>query len=130
MHYQVPQYLDVEDKIIGPLTLKQFIILLLGGGVLFLLYSTLRFSVFIILSFPIAFFALLLAFYKKDNQKFGKFISNLFSFLSKPNMYTWKRGSFKSPAQKPIPKIIKKTIIKKEPPKQDELSEAQWKVEL
>ena len=113
MHYQVPQYLDVEDKIIGPLTLKQFIILLISGGVIFLLHTALNFSVFIILALPIAFFALLLAFYKKDNQKFGKFISNFLCFLSKPNMYTWKKESSKSPVEKPTPKIIKKTIVKK-----------------
>jgi len=104
---------------------------LLGGGVIFLLYTALNFSVFIILALPIAFFALLLAFYKKDNQKFGKFISNLFNFLSKPNIYTWKKGSLKGHVEESAPKIIKKKVKpKKKPPKQDELNEAQWKVEL
>jgi len=120
MQYQVPQYLDVEDKIIGPLSLKQFLILLAGAGIIFLLHTILKFSVFIILSFPVAFFALLLAFYKKDNQKFGKFVGNFLSFLNKPNIYTWKK-----------PQIIKKKVEpKKKPPEQDELNEAQWKVEL
>lgn len=35
MQYSVPQFIDVEDKIIGPLTLKQFLILLGGGLVSF-----------------------------------------------------------------------------------------------
>ncbi len=132
MHYQVPQYLDVEDKIIGPLTLKQFLILLAGGGIIFLLYNILKLPIFIILSFPVAFITLLIAFYKKDNQKFGKFIANLLSFLGNPNIYTWKKPEPKKPEQEPEPKIIKKAEpkSKKQPPKQDQLKEAQWKVEL
>ena len=32
MMFSVPQFIDVEDKIIGPLTLKQFIYLAGGAG--------------------------------------------------------------------------------------------------
>jgi hypothetical protein len=39
MQYPVPQFTDVEDKIIGPLTLKQFFILLVTAGIIFLAYS-------------------------------------------------------------------------------------------
>jgi hypothetical protein len=39
MQFPVPQFTDVEDRIIGPLTLKQFLILLGTGGVVFFAYS-------------------------------------------------------------------------------------------
>jgi len=130
MHSQVPQYLDVEDKIIGPLTLKQFIYLLIGGGVIFLLYSFLKLPIFIIAAIPIAFFTLLLAFYRIGNQKFPQFIVNLLGFISKPNIYTWKKLPPKKPSEEPTPKIIKKMGVSKQLPKESGLKELWWKVEI
>ncbi len=139
MHAQVPQYLDVEDKIIGPLTLKQFIYLLLAGGLLFLLFNILRFEVFIILAIPIAILSILLAFYKiGGNQKFSQFMVSILGFLGKPNIYTWKKAQPERPAEEQEeipPKIIKKTEdIKKISPKTEPegagLQELQWKIEV
>lgn len=130
MHHQVPQYLDVEDKIIGPLTLKQFLYLLFGGGVIFLLHSILRFSVFIIIAIPISLFVLLLAFYKIGRQKFTKFVINFLGFISKPNIYTWKKSIPEKPEEEPVPEIVKKVKPIKKPPKENELEEAQWRTEI
>jgi hypothetical protein len=38
MRYQVPQFIDVEDKVIGPLTIKQFIYLAGGAGMCFVIF--------------------------------------------------------------------------------------------
>lgn len=137
MHSQVPQFLDVEDKIIGPLTLKQFIYLLLGGGVIFLLYSTLKLSVFIIVAIPVAIFVLMLAFYRVGNQKFTQFVVNFLSFISKPNIYIWKKLAPKQPEEESPSKIIGKIEPLKRPafsaggpPKESGLKEAQWEVEI
>jgi hypothetical protein len=35
MQFPVPQFTDVEDKIIGPLTVKQFFILLVSAAIIF-----------------------------------------------------------------------------------------------
>lgn len=40
MQYPVPQFTDVEDKLIGPLTLRQFLILAGAGAIVFVCYST------------------------------------------------------------------------------------------
>ena len=130
MHAQVPQYVDIEDKIIGPLTLKQFLYLLIGGGIIFLLFSVLKFPVFIIVAIPIAFFTILLAFFKIGNQKFGKFIANFLGFISKPDIYTWKKLPFKKPAEEPAPTLIKKAEPPKKAPQKSGLEELQWKVEI
>jgi hypothetical protein len=39
MQFPVPQFTDVEDKIIGPLTLKQFGVVFLAGILIFLIYT-------------------------------------------------------------------------------------------
>jgi hypothetical protein len=41
MHYQVPQFIEIEDKIFGPLTLKQFIYLAGGVGLCLIFFSLL-----------------------------------------------------------------------------------------
>lgn len=129
MHAQVPQYLEVEDKIIGPLTLKQFLYLLVGGGIIFLLYTILKFSVFIIVAMPIGLFVILLAFYKKDNQKFTQFVANFLKFISRPNIYIWKKSVPTKTEEEPMPKIVKKTVAWKQP-ESSELKETQWKMEI
>ncbi len=130
MQYQVPQYLDIEDKIIGPLTLKQFIYLLICGGILFLLFNILALPAFIIIAIPISLFTLLLAFYKVGNQKFIKFIVSFLGFIGKPNIYTWKKMPSKKPVEEPAPKIIKKAEFPKKIPRESGLEETQWKVEI
>ncbi len=130
MQYQVPQYLKVEDKIIGPLTLKQFIYLLLAGGLLFLLFNILKFGIFIIVAIPITIFTLLLAFYKIGNQKFSQFVVNLLGFVTKPNIYTWKKSAPTRPEEEPMPKIIKKAKVSEQPPMESKLKEIGWKIEI
>jgi hypothetical protein len=41
VQYKIPQNVQVEDKIVGPLTLKQLIKLGVGGGITYALYVTL-----------------------------------------------------------------------------------------
>jgi len=41
MQYQVPQFIEIEDKIFGPLTLKQFLYLAGGGGLCLLFFTLL-----------------------------------------------------------------------------------------
>lgn len=130
MHAQVPQYLDIEDKIIGPLTLKQFIYLLLGGGLLFLLFNMLKFSAFILVAIPIGLLTFLITFYKIGNQKFSQFLASLLGFVTKPNIYTWKKLPPKRPSEEPVPTIIKKAEPPKKIPEKSGLEELQWKVEL
>ena len=43
MQYGVPQFINVEDKIVGPFTGKQTICLIVGGGILMLLFSVFDF---------------------------------------------------------------------------------------
>ena len=130
MHAQVPQYLDIEDKIIGPLTLKQFVYLLLGAGALFLLFNLLKLPVFIIVAIPISILIFLVTFYKIGNQKFSQFVFSLLKFLGRPNIYTWKKLSPKKPAEETMPKIIEMAKSVKKAPKESGLEEVQWKVEL
>ena len=62
MRFQVPQFIEIEDKIIGPLTIKQFIYIAGGAGMCFVIIRFAGLLWGIMLSLPVAAFALALAF--------------------------------------------------------------------
>ena len=92
MRFQVPQFIDVEDKIFGPLTLKQFIYLAGGGGLSFLLYVLIKSLVFAFI--PIALvmaFSATLAFYKVNNKPFINVMESAFRYFTSKKLYIWKK---------------------------------------
>ncbi|MDB5244992.1 MAG: seg [Parcubacteria group bacterium] len=91
MEYQVPQFIEVEDKIFGPLTLKQFIYLAGGIGLCVVLILYLPLVLGIILALPVAAFSAALAFYKVNNKSFTDMLAAGFSFYSKDRLYLWKK---------------------------------------
>lgn len=91
MQFQVPQFIEVEDKIFGPLTLKQFLYLAGGAAIVFLLYATLPLFLVILLGPAVAGFALALAFYKMHGQPFIKVVENALRHSMKAKVYTWKK---------------------------------------
>ena len=113
MRFQVPQFINVEDKVIGPLTIKQFLYILIAVVVLFILYKILNLFVFVILSIPVVILTYALAFLKVHNQPFVNIVKNMFGFLRKPDFYVWQKLDAKEKKQEEAPKIIKKVPAKK-----------------
>ena len=94
----MPQFIDVEDKIFGPLTLKQFIYL--AGGASVAVISALFFGKFLglLIASPIIILALALAFYKINNRPFIYTLESSFRYLTKDKLYIWQK---KEPDEKP-----------------------------
>lgn len=89
--FMVPQFIDVEDKIFGPITTRQFVILLGGGTLLFVEYKLLAFGVF-------AFVGLLtfactgtLAFLRVNGQPFHFFLLNVLQTMRRPRLKVWDK---------------------------------------
>lgn len=91
MQFKVPQFIDIEDKIIGPLALKQFLYLVGGGMLIAFLWTRLTLGVFIIASLPVVLLAAALAFYKVNGRPFIYYIKSLILYLIKPKIYIWKK---------------------------------------
>jgi hypothetical protein len=91
MRYQVPQFIEVEDKIIGPLTIKQFVYLVGGAGMSFIIYTYLPLIVAVVLIAIIIPLSLALAFYKINNKPFIDFMESAFVFYTKQNLYIWRK---------------------------------------
>jgi hypothetical protein len=90
MEYQVPQFIEVEDKIVGPLTLSQFIYLAGGGGLCLLLYFYLPLIFAIILIIPVAALAAALAFYKMNGKTFTEVLESALGFYTGSKLFLWK----------------------------------------
>ena len=106
MRFQVPQFIEVESKIFGPLTLKQFIYLAGGAGLIFLLYKFLPFFIMVLFAAPIGVFVLALAFYKVNNQSFVRVAENAFKYFLSSKIYVWKKEKIK-PADSLPPGFMK-----------------------
>ncbi len=91
MRFEVPQFIEIEDKIFGPFTLKQFIYLAGTAGIAFLFYTLMPLFLAIIFIAPIAVFGLALAFYKHNNRPFILLVESWFNYTLKGKLYIWKK---------------------------------------
>ncbi len=90
MRFQVPQFIEVEDKIFGPLTLKQFIYLAGGAGISIVFYVLLPLWIAVFLILPIMSFSAALAFYKINNKPLVVILEAAFKYMFNPKLYIWR----------------------------------------
>ncbi len=89
--YQVPQFIEVEDKIFGPFTLKQFIYIAGGVGLCAILILYFPLIVGIILAAPVAALTAALAFYKVNNKPFVEIMEAAFNYYIGDRLFLWKK---------------------------------------
>lgn len=91
MQFPVPQFVDVEDTIVGSLTVKQTIIL--GAGALIIFISVMLFITLIavLIALPVIIICVVFAFYKPNGRPAYIFVYNYFTYFMKPRLYLWKR---------------------------------------
>ncbi len=96
LQFIVPQFIDVEDKIIGPIAVRQFILFLIGGGIMVLDYqivykATGNFFVFIITGLAIFALTMVFAFVKINGQPFHRFLLNVLISFKFPHLRVWNK---------------------------------------
>ena len=91
--YQVPQFIDVEDKVFGPLTIKQFLYIGAGAVPVVLIYMFFKGWVLFLFGVPIILFVLALAFYKPNGVPFPKVVKNFMKYALSDKLYLWKKRS-------------------------------------
>jgi hypothetical protein len=91
MRFEVPQFIEVEDKIVGPLTWKQFIYLAGGAGLLIICYVLLPSFLFAIIGIPLGALAGFLAFHRVNNRPFSVFLESFVSYMRKGKLYLWQK---------------------------------------
>jgi hypothetical protein len=114
MRFTVPQFIEHEVKIVGPLTFKQFIFFFVAGAVCFILYFVLPRSVFLIVCLLLGGGAITLAFLRIEGRPLPTILGNFLKFTISPKMFIWRK------AESPI-MVFKKEEAKKEEAKEEEL---------
>ncbi|MBI4138155.1 MAG: PrgI family protein [Candidatus Wildermuthbacteria bacterium] len=104
MRFQVPQFIEHEAKVIGPLTFKQFVYLGVPGAIGFFLYFLTPFPVFISITIPLGAFGFLLGFIKMGGRSLPGLLSSFVKFIFEPKRYIWRKG--KAPAQTPQARYV------------------------
>jgi len=91
MQFQVPQFIETEDRIIGPLTLKQFGFIAVGFGISFFLFFFLNLFLWIFLALIINTIFLSLAFIKVNGIPLPQVVMAAIGYFWKPKFYLWKK---------------------------------------
>jgi hypothetical protein len=89
--FVVPQFIEVEDKIFGPITTRQFVILLVAGLMLFVAFKLADTALFIFLAILIGGPALVVAFVKINGQPFHYFLLNIVQTVRRPSRRIWRK---------------------------------------
>ncbi|MCK4524943.1 MAG: PrgI family protein [Candidatus Andersenbacteria bacterium] len=117
MQYSVPQFIDVEDKVVGPFTGKQALFMIIGFGVLLIAFTFFRISFFLIIAIPTILLTLAFAFWRPKGFTVSRWITNIINFYTTPHLYIWRREPdsrmFKLTQRKQAPKEIQATQVSK-----------------
>ena len=120
--FTVPQFIDVENKIIGPLTVRQFMIILGAAVIIGISYKLFDFTLFLTIGIVTLIFAALFAFVKINGRPFHLFMLNAFQTLRRPGIRVWNNRmmafeigeaniDIKAPAPAAAPKMYKKSRL-------------------
>ncbi|MEK7094126.1 MAG: PrgI family protein [Patescibacteria group bacterium] len=117
MQFQVPQFIEAEDRIIGPLSLRQFGYLCLAGVFSAILYFTVNIVAWVLFSIVLVSIALVVGFVKIQGQDMIRIGTAYVRYFWRPQHYVWQREGQKNtdkdselkvlaPQGSPLEKII------------------------
>ncbi len=101
MQFQVPQYIDVEDHIVGPLTLRQFLYIATGFLLIFISFFYMDKILWIPFSIVVAAVSLSLALVKYNGRPLLSAAIAAFSYFTKPKSYIWQKPATGTGTQAP-----------------------------
>ena len=90
MQYQVPQFINTEDKVVGPFSLRQFLYVGVAAGISGICYFLLQSWLFFIVAVVLIGGALALSFVKINGRPLIKIGLSAFNFYWQPQTYVWK----------------------------------------
>ena len=90
MQFQIPQFIETEDKIVGPFSLRQVIYIGAAGAIVFMLYFFVQTWLWAIISMVAVAAAIALAFLKINGRRLSDMLLSALSFYWKPQTYVWR----------------------------------------
>lgn len=130
MKYQVPQFIEVEDRIFGPLTLKQFLYVAGGAALTYILWSILPKFIAVIVCLPVAVFFLALAFYKVNDRPLINTVEYAVKYFFGNKLYIWHKAEKKPTVQKPEEQKIAGQGVELPKLSESKLRELTWSLDI
>jgi hypothetical protein len=92
LRFQLPQFIETEVKLIGPLTLKQFLWVASGSAVLYVLFAILPTGLFFAIALPIGGLFIALAFVKISDIPLVNYILFAITYTMNPKRYIYQKS--------------------------------------
>jgi PrgI family protein len=128
MQYQVPQFIEIEDKIFGPLTFKQFLYVGGGAAIGFIFWMMTPKILAIVVGGPIVGFFMAAAFYKVNGRPFLMFIEGAIKYALSSKLYIWRKTEKKIEKKKEEPRPQNQMALPKL--SQSKLREISWGLDV
>lgn len=109
MQFKVPQFIDIEDKVFGPFTFRQFAYLAGGAGMVYLSFRFLPIYIALLIAPLFGGLAVALTFFKYNDKPFIYVLESFIRFYSRSRLYLWRKEE-KKPTASTIPTANPKTI--------------------
>lgn len=108
--FTVPQFIDVEDKIIGPITSRQFLIMIAAFILLAIFWQIFDFSAFVVFGLlDIAVFGTF-AFVRVNSVPFHFFVLNVLQTFKRPHLRVWDKSFGKEMIVDEVVAVVKEEI--------------------
>ena len=125
--FVVPQFIDNEDKILGPITVRQFLIILVAVIICAAFYKLADFTGFLLALILVGGGSIVLAFVKVNGRPFHYFILNLMQLILHPSVRVWKLEKASPSAKQAVedkkPETQTPRVVKRRPLSANRLSE-------
>ncbi len=92
--FTVPQFIEVEPKVIGPISVRQFIMLLIGALIVFIEYKLTDFTLFVLEGLLTAAIVCMFAFVKINGRQFHMFLLSFVQSWLRPKTRLWSKGEY------------------------------------
>ncbi len=133
MRFEVPKFIEFEDKIFGPFTWKQFLYLCGGAGSLLIAQHFLK-DIFwsIIVTSPIIAISLALTFYKINGQDFAVILKASVQYFFRQKLYIWKakKPEKKKSATGPIVPTNNESVASAAERKEARIDDVSWGLDV
>lgn len=111
--YKVPQDVEADDKLLGPFSFRQFVYLMVVGGLVMMAVGLFQiFPLLAIIPVPFAIFFLILALPLKKDQPMETYLAALVTFYLKPRKRFWMTGQSESTINIIAPKTVEKNRVR------------------
>lgn len=126
MQFKVPQFIDIEDKVFGPLTFRQFAYLAGGAGLVYLSFKFLPIFIALIVAAAFGALALALAFFRYNEKPFIHLLESFSRFYLRSRLYLWRK---QTPVEQ-VKKIPEKSIVGRGTLTESKLKTLSWSLDV